>query len=227
MPMNDPPRTLLFRLSNQKGRVPIAFLVAIMVYLLTFPLETGLRISLAYDLGVFTLLALQAYRFSRITAQDIQDYFQDREPSSRLIVLAAVVFSGLSMAGVGVMADFSRSWPPLQAHIHTAALLLAIVESWILLHVFYGIFYAHIYYKFDEGAPKPTLGKGLSFPNDDPPDYWDFLYYSFTIAMCYQTSDITVSSRSMRHVTLCHAVISFLFVTAILGLVINLLSNQI
>ena len=69
--------------------------------------------------------------------------------------------------------------------------------------------------------------KGLSFPNDEPPDYWDFLYYSFTIAMCYQTPDVTVSSRSMRRITLFHAVISFLYVTAILGLVINILSNEI
>jgi uncharacterized membrane protein len=47
------------------------------------------------------------------------------------------------------------------------------------------------------------------------------------IAMCYQTSDVTVSSRSMRRITLFHAVISFLYVTAILVLVINILSNEI
>ena len=45
--------------------------------------------------------------------------------------------------------------------------------------------------------------------------------------MCFQTSDVTVVSRSMRRVTLFHAVLSFLYVTAILGLVINILSNQI
>ena len=45
--------------------------------------------------------------------------------------------------------------------------------------------------------------------------------------MCYQTSDVTVCSRLVRRITLFHAVISFLYVTAILGLVINILSNEI
>jgi uncharacterized membrane protein len=69
--------------------------------------------------------------------------------------------------------------------------------------------------------------KGLEFPNDDLPDYWDFLYYAFTIAMCYQTSDVTVTSRLMRRITLVRSVISFFYVTAILSLVINILSNEI
>jgi uncharacterized membrane protein len=225
--MTDPPSKLLFRLSDQKGGLAIASLIAIVVYLLAFPFETGLRIALAYDLALSTFLATQAYRISRIRAQDIQDYYQDREPSSRFIVMVAVVFSSLSLAGVGVMVDISKNWSPLHAKIHTALSLLAIVLSWTLLHVFYAFFYAHLYYDDDESAPERTVRKGLSFPNDEPPDYWDFLYYSFTIAMCFQTSDVTVSSRSMRRATLGHAIVSFLFVTAVLGLVINIVSSQI
>jgi uncharacterized membrane protein len=217
----------MFRCVDPKWRLAIASLIAMVVYLLTFPLETGLRISLAYDLAVASFLALHAYRFNRITAQDMQDYYQDREPSNRFVVITAVVFSSLSMAGVGLMADISKNWSPLHKNIHTASSLLAIVLSWILLHVFYAFYYAHRYYDVDEGDPALPVRKGLRFPNDEPPDYWDFLYYSFTIAMCYQTSDVTVNSRSMRRITLFHAVISFLYVTAILGLVINILSNEI
>ena len=156
----------------------------------------------------------------------MQDYYEDREPSNRYAMIVAVTFSSLSMAGVGLMADISKNGPPIK-NLHTASSLLAIVLSWILLHAFYAFHYAHLYYDVDEGDPERPLRKGLSFPSDEPPDYWDFLYYSFTIAMCYQTSDVTVSSRSMRRVTLFHAILSFLYVTAILGLVINILSNQI
>jgi len=225
--MTNTPRQLMFRFVDPKRRLAIASLIALVVYLLTFPLETGLRISLAYDLAVASFLALHAYRINRITAQDMQGYYQDREPSNRFVVITAVVFSSLSMAGVGLMADMSKKWSPLHKNIHTASSLLAIVLSWILLHVFYAFYYAHRYYDVDEGDPALPVRKGLSFPNDEPPDYWDFLYYSFTIAMCYQTSDVTVNSRSMRRITLFHAVISFLYVTAILGLVINILSNEI
>jgi uncharacterized membrane protein len=225
--MTNKPRNLVFRFVDTKGRLAIASLIAIAVYVLTFPLGTGLRISLAYDLAVASFLALHAYRINRISAQDIQNYYQDREPSNRFVIIAAVVFSALSLAAVGLMTHMSKNWSPFHQNLHTAASLLAIVLSWILLHVFYAFYYAHRYYDVDEGDPELPVRKGLSFPNDEPPDYWDFLYYSFTIAMCYQTSDVTVNSRSMRRVTLFHAVISFLYVTAILGLVINILSNEI
>jgi uncharacterized membrane protein len=209
------------------GRLVIAALISVAVYLLTFPLETGLRVTLAYDLSVGSFLALEAFRISSISAEGIKDYYQNREPSSRIIIIGALVFCTLSMAGVASMADISRNWGPIQRSIHTCSSLLAIVLSWILLHLLYAFYYAHLYYDVDEFDPTLPVRKGLSFPNDEPPDYWDFLYYSFTIAMCYQTSDVTVNSRLIRRATLFHAVISFLYVTAILGLVINILSDEI
>lgn len=225
--MTDTPRKLVLRFVDPKRRLAIASLTAIAVYLATFPLETGLRIALAYDVAVASFLGLYANRINRITARDVQDYYQHRQPSRGILVSTAMVFSTLSMAGVGLMTDISKNWNPLQKNLHTACSLVAIVLSWILLHGFYAFYYAHRYYDVDEGDPDLPLKKGLSFPNDEPPDYWDFLYYAFTIAMCYQTSDVTVCSRSMRRLTLFHAVISFLYVTAILGLVINILSNEI
>ena len=135
---------------------------------------------------------------------------------------------------MGLMVNISHSWDPIQSGLHTVSSLLAIVLSWVLLHAFYGFHYAHLSYDLtDPGSGKDGVGpqkssrKGLSFPGDELPDHWDFLYYSFTIAMCYQTSDVTIVSQSMRRVTLFHALLSFLYVTAILGLVINILSNQI
>jgi uncharacterized membrane protein len=225
--MPEASRNLQYRLSELKARVTIAVLLAIGTYFLTFPLEVGLRILLAYDLSVATYLALLLYRVQIITAEDLKDLYEYLEPSSRLAMVGVVIFCSLSMVGVGLMVDISKSRPPIQAKLHTAFSLLAIVLSWILLHAFYAFYYAHLYYDVDKGNPERPARKGLEFPNSDLPDSWDFLYYSFTIAMCYQTSDVTVTSRSIRRVTLVHAVVSFLYVTAILGLVINILSNEI
>jgi uncharacterized membrane protein len=71
MLMTDTPRELRFPFIDRRGRLAIAWLFAIVGYLLTFPLEWGLRISLAYDLAVALFLALHAYRINGITAQDI------------------------------------------------------------------------------------------------------------------------------------------------------------
>ena len=91
----------------------------------------------------------------------------------------------------------------------------------------YGFYYASLYYQRVDGAEGPGWSKGLIFPEGDEPDYVDFLYYSFTIAMCYQTSDVAIRSRRMRRITLVHALLSFLFVTGILGLVVNVISNLV
>jgi uncharacterized membrane protein len=43
--------------------------------------------------------------------------------------------------------------------------------------------------------------------------------------MCYGTTDVAVTSTSMRPVTLVHWIFSFFFVAAIVGLVVNALST--
>ena len=64
-------------------------------------------------------------------------------------------------------------------------------------------------------------------PQRETADFHDFMYYAFTIALCYSTSDISVTSARIRRVTLLHAIFSFLFVTAIIGFVVNITPNVI
>lgn len=66
---------------------------------------------------------------------------------------------------------------------------------------------------------------GLEFPGQRSPDLWDFTYYSFTIAMCFQTSDVSVRDSAIRRLTLMHAIYSFFYVAAIIGFTVNVLSN--
>ena len=78
--------------------------------------------------------------------------------------------------------------------------------------------YASHYYRHRPPA-------GLRFPDDDPqfkPNYADFLYFSFTIAVAAQTADVVITSRPMRRLVLLQALLSFGFNTAILALAINI-----
>jgi len=67
----------------------------------------------------------------------------------------------------------------------------------------------------------------LEFPTRPLPDYWDFMYFSFTIAMCYQTSDVTINVAATRRLMLLHAIYSFFFVVLIISIVVNALDNLI
>ncbi len=94
---------------------------------------------------------------------------------------------------------------------------LTVALSWAFTHVVFTLHYANIYYR-PESRGMPG---GLAFPGKRDPDYNDFLYYSFVIGCASQTGDVATVSTTMRHVTLVHGIVSFVFNTAILALTIN------
>jgi uncharacterized membrane protein len=86
----------------------------------------------------------------------------------------------------------------------------------------YSLHYAKLYYSELDCGQVDVFRKGLVFPgNTDVVDYWDFVYFSLTIAMCFQTSDVTINSAYMRRVTIFHATVAYLFALAILGLLVD------
>jgi uncharacterized membrane protein len=100
--------------------------------------------------------------------------------------------------------------------------------AWFLIHIMYSLHYAKLYYGHTGDAGGNGFRKGLGFSgNKDVVDYWDFVYYSFTIAMCFQTSDVTVTSPYMRRLTIFHAIISYFFALAILGLLFDQVMSNI
>ncbi len=100
---------------------------------------------------------------------------------------------------------------------------VSVVFSWCLVHTLFALRYAHIYY--GAGEAHGTHHGGLEFPGDHVPDFMDFAYYSFVVGMTAQVSDVPVTSRRLRRLTLLHGVISFAFNTVILALTINALAT--
>jgi len=88
---------------------------------------------------------------------------------------------------------------------------------WALLGVIFSVHYARLYYTWDGPEPALRFAEDLRTPN-----YWDFLYFSFTIGVAVQTADVGVATRTMRKVVLGQSLIGFLFNTAILGFSINI-----
>lgn len=105
----------------------------------------------------------------------------------------------------------------------------SVVVSWWMLHTVFTMSYAHMYYTKTPQTddPKDAVIGGLLFPEENNPDYLDFVYFSFVIGMTFQVSDVEISSRSIRRLALLHALISFAFNTAIVALSINVISGLI
>ncbi|MCA2562169.1 DUF1345 domain-containing protein, partial [Microcystis sp. M40BS1] len=148
-------------------------------------------------------------------------------PKSISTLFAVLLFSGMGLIALSLLLNNSKQWTPLLTNLHMGLSLLAIFLSWTLVHTFFALYYARLYYDELSAEDSSAYRKGLDFPNQELVDYWDFMYYSFTIAMCYQTSDVSVESVAMRRMTLFHSILSFILVAVVIGLVVNIISNLI
>ena len=140
-----------------------------------------------------------------------------REDESRvatdLIVLAACVASLVGVAFILLKA--SNADGPAVAGM-TGLGVVSVVLAWAMVHTVYTLRYADLYYSF---------GGGIEFNENDDPDYRDFAYLAFTIGMTYQVSDTNLQSKVLRRTALKHALLSFVFGTAIIAMTINVVAG--
>jgi uncharacterized membrane protein len=133
-----------------------------------------------------------------------------------LVVTALGAFASLA-AIVSELGAAHRSPPELIFATATIAM------TWAAVHTAFALHYAHEFYR---GA-KPG---GLDFPKgheDEHPDYWDFVYFSFVIGMTAQVSDVGVTDRMIRRTATAHGIVSFVFNTALVALMVNIAASAI
>lgn len=228
--------SLLNSLVRPRNRFLLASAVALLGLLLPLPREYwDIRVLLAYVAGLSVELVLIFIMMYDSTAEMTMQRSRRQEPSNLGVLLIVLILAAASLSAIALMLNNSQNQPAIVVNVHMGLSLLAIFLSWLFVHTYFAFHYAQMYY--DEVPESELLSAneaelaeyaaGLEFPNSGLAGYWDFLYYSFTIAMCYQTSDISVTSIAMRRITLIHAIVSFIFVSAIIGLLVNLISNLI
>jgi uncharacterized membrane protein len=122
---------------------------------------------------------------------------------------------GIPLAGLGCIVTLLvgggrdvGSWP-------AAVAVLGVAMAWAALHLMYATRYANHYY-----ASSPE--GGIDFNSAAPPTFRDFLYFSYNLGMTYQVSDTNVTSAAIRAVVLRHCLLSYVFGTAILATMVNL-----
>ncbi|MCK1357421.1 DUF1345 domain-containing protein [Bradyrhizobium sp. 199] len=133
-----------------------------------------------------------------------------------LLVTATGAFASIA-AIVSELGTPHRGASELTIAISTIAL------SWAAVHTTFALHYAHDYYR----SAKPG---GLQFPSNDKEDhadYWDFVYFSFVIGMTAQVSDVGITNKTIRRTATAHGIVSFIFNTALLALMVNIAASAI
>ena len=178
------------------------------------------RALVGWNVAVWLYLVLLVWMMVRADHGRLQRAAVAQAESAGTVMLIVSLASVFSL--VGVVVELSAAKVPGVPHAwpHVVFALATVIGSWILLPMVFALTYASMYYR--------AHGGGLRFPDDEPhfkPNYVDFLYFSFTIAVASQTSDVSVSTAAMRRVVLLQTLLSFAFNASILAFSINIAAS--
>lgn len=141
-----------------------------------------------------------------------------RNDANRVLVLCIT-----TVLTVVVLAAISGELPRA-AHGDSLAkvrLIGTLLLTWLFANVVYGLHYAHVYYTRDEATGADC--RGIDFPGTPSPDYYDFAYFSFTLGMTFQTSDVEIDSPRVRRIVTLHSFAAFVFNIGVIAFTINAL----
>lgn len=193
----------------------VAIGLAVMVMLLALPWRMPTRILVGWDTGVALYLAL-IYRLmgrASILAMRRRAAVDDEGAFALLVLTTAAAVASLA----AVVAELGHAPGLYQLALGMGTILL----SWAFMHTIFALHYAHEFY----GEGEDDQIGGLIFPGDEDPDYWDFMYYSFVVAMTAQVSDVQITSKVIRRMTTVHGAIAFFFNVTVLALTVNIVST--
>ena len=195
-----------------------------MLFLLTFAvgmialvpaLGRGRGIMAAFDLGAVAFLIAVMGLFRRGTAAQMRATARDNDANRALLL--ALTGATMLVILVAVRGELQGKNDALAIALVVATLALA----WLFSNMVYALHYAHLFYS--EGAGGDAAG--LDFPETKEPDYWDFLYFSYTLGMTFQTSDVAITSRRLRRVAIGQCLAAFVFNLGVLAFTINVLGG--
>jgi uncharacterized membrane protein len=207
--------------ANYKLLFSVVVTICIFALLLFTSLHLLTSLMISWDAFNLVLIIISWITFFKTSSQQLSVLAGNQDetlPASFIIVLISLCFS---FFGTIVLLMF-RDSVLINKQLHTVVSLIGIALSWILLHTMFTLRYAHLYFILDD---KDKAAGGIDFPNETNPDYIDFAYFSFTIGMTFQVSDVTTSSKRIRRFVLVHSLIAFVFNTLIVALTINTIAS--
>ncbi|MGX9776588.1 DUF1345 domain-containing protein [Janthinobacterium aestuarii] len=180
------------------------------------------RLLTAWNVAVWFYLATMAWMMMRANHHKVKAMAARQDERAATVLSALSVASVMSLVAIVSQLSSMKDLAPDERALHYGLTIATLVGSWFLVGTLFCFHYAHLYYQAD-----PAL-RPLKFPDGEQnPDYWDFLYFAFTIAVAVQTSDVSVQTRMMRQIVLGQSVLSFFFNLVVLGLSINIAAGLI
>lgn len=184
-------------------------------FFLPHPWSVLTRLLVCWNAGTGVFLVLVVFWMSRLSAGQIRSKYIEEDESASFILTIVVVAAMLSLVAIVEPLANMKSVSGAQRVGHFALAAATLVESWLLVPTMFTTHYADMFYSASEQE------RPLRFPDTPMPVFWDFAYFSFTIAAACQTSDVSTTGAGIRKIVIAQTLISFLFNASILGFAIN------
>jgi len=173
------------------------------------------RLLIAWDIFTALYVVSAFAAIFRGGVDQIRRHALIQDDGRFLILIFTAVAAFASLAAIVLELGMAPKGAP-----QLALAMVTIALSWTMIHTTFALHYAHDYYRDSKAG-------GLAFPGDDKPDYWDFVYFSFVIGMTAQVSDVGITDKMIRRTATAHGVVSFIFNTALLALMVNIAASAL
>ena len=181
---------------------------------------------LSWDAGCLYFIIAMLLVLGPQKPEDMQRRAAQQDEGQGFILTLVLIAAVASIAAVAVELSIAKNLHGLAKTLRIGLAFATVATSWFLVQLIFAIHYAHEYHApdVDDKVPGPIV-KGLHFPGDEPPDFWDFLHFAIVIGVASQTADIEFTSKTLRRIGTVHGVVAFTFNTVILALGINLMAG--
>lgn len=215
----------LFERLHSVHKLLICVAIAVVVYFIVNiqKLDGLTHIMIGWDTFSLGMIIMSWITFSITGSRQIREQAKVQD-SSRVLIFVTVLLSTFAGFLAVLLLIVSKEKFKNSEALHLTVAIGGMLFAWFLVHTIFTFRYAHIFYGDDEEDSSTHAG-GLKFPEEDKPDYIDFAYYSFVLGMTFQVSDVDITSKRLRRLSLLHSILSFIFNTVMIALTINIMAG--
>ncbi|MFC3626418.1 DUF1345 domain-containing protein [Vogesella amnigena] len=185
------------------------------------PLRGMTAFMLGWNGGALLYLLLAAHMMAGASEEHIRRRALQEDVGQRSILTLVVFASVTCLLAIALQLSAARELHGAERAGHVLLAAVTILSSWLFTQTMFALHYAHAYFVGLARGEAPAL----QFPGDDTPDYADFFYFSAVIGTSGQTADVSLASRHMRRIGTVHCILSFLFNTTVVALMINIMAG--
>jgi len=213
-------------LRGHRTEVTFSLALGILVYfLLPSHISHASRVTLAWDVAALGLVILIFVLMARCDVATLRQRASQIDPSRIGYVVFVTAVAAVAIVNAFWVLRVGQTAPDDQLVFHLALGTATIFITWLTIQTVFAVHYAHLYY--GDGEEDGEHAGGLIFPGHEAVHYFDFLYFAICTGMTFQVSDVSISRRRVRQWVTFHGVLSFVYNTVVVALLVDIAANLI